>query len=227
MLLGRVTIACIVLAGGPPARAADRLAIAGMGEGAPSFGSSAGEAGDPAMAVVYAGADPGPRDCTCDGLALAAIRGVAQSAPGSRTGALFRSLLVPGYGQFYNAQPVKGGFLLGAEIALLSTALAFHLAGDSVLTAYSRDARAQVSTDPTGRVQQLYDSAQARYRVRDALLLSATGIWVLNLADAYLSGGKGLPALDAGRTSPASDRGLAPLAAIRPGHAILGVQGRF
>ena len=197
-----------------------------------SSGSPTGSASEPAVAAVHDRADPVPdtHSCAGVGLALDAARGAAESAPGSRTGALFRSLLVPGYGQLYNDQPLKGGLVLGTEIALLSTALAFHLAGDSVLTAYTQQARAQVSTDPTGRVQQLYRDAQARYQVRDALLFAATSVWALNLADAYLSGGKGCRGrliLDAGGAIPMSNRGLAPLAAIRPGHAILGLQGRF
>ena len=155
-----------------------------------------------------------------------AVRGVAQATPGSRTGALFRSMLVPGYGQVYNGDRVKGGLLFGTEIALLSAALAFHLAGDSLLNASSREPRLQLSGDPTGRAQQLYDSAQARYRIRDGLLLAATGMWVLNMADAYLSGGRGSRIVEAG-SSLRSSRELAPLAAIRPGQAILGLQGRF
>jgi TM2 domain-containing membrane protein YozV len=238
MLLGRLIIICVVpaLAGVPNARA-EPLPISPIRDAANASGfpggiGFSGGTGDLAVAVVRDRADPIPDVCHCDGVGLArdAARGAAASAHGSRAGALFRSLLVPGYGQLYNDQPLKGGIVLGAEIALLSTALAFHLAGDSVLSAYSRQARAQVSTDPTGQVQQLYESAQARYRVRDALLFTATSIWALNLADAYLSGGKGFRGrliLESGRAGPTSDRGLAPLAAIRPGHVILGVQGRF
>ncbi|OFX25340.1 MAG: hypothetical protein A2V77_23770 [Anaeromyxobacter sp. RBG_16_69_14] len=245
MLLCRVIIICLVpaLAGVPSARA-ERLAISPIREAANASGFPGGtgfpgglgfrgrNTGDLAVAVVRDRADPIPDVCSCDGLGLAqdAARGAAASSHGSRSGALFRSLLVPGYGQLYNDQPLKGGIVLGAEIALLSTALVFHLAGDSVLSAYTRQARAQVSTDPTGRVQQLYESAQTRYRVRDALLFTATSIWALNLADAYLSGGKGWKGrlnLESGRAGPTSDRGLAPLAAIRPGHVILGLQGRF
>ncbi len=238
MLLGRMIIICVVALVGVPSARAERLAIspfrdAANASGFPGgIGFPGGAAGDLAVAVVRDRADPVPDVCHCDGVGLArdAARGVAESAHGSRAGALFRSLLVPGYGQLYNDQPLKGGIVLGAEIALLSTALAFHLAGDSVLSAYTRQARAQVSTDPTGRVQQLYEGAQARYRVRDALLFTATSVWALNLADAYLSGGKGFKGrliLEAGRAGPMSDSGFAPLAAIRPGHVILGVQGRF
>jgi hypothetical protein len=112
----------------------------------------------------------------------------------------------------------------GTEIALLSSALAFHLAGDSLMGAYDTEARRQLSGGPTGRVQQLYDSAHTRYRVRDGLLLAATGVWVLNMADAFLSGGKSRAAVVADRRS---DREFTVLAAIRPGQAVFGLQGQF
>jgi len=162
-----------------------------------------------------------------DELGIAAVRGVAEAAPGSRTGALFRSMLVPGYGQYYNGQPRKAAVFLGVEVALLSTALAFHLGGDKVLSLYGRAASAQAGSNSTGQVQQLYESAQARFQVRDALLLTASALWAINLADAYLSGGGKQPFVDSADQRPVAGSGFAPLAAIRPGVAILGVQGRF
>lgn len=39
--------------------------------------------------------------------------------------ALFRSALVPGWGQFYNDKPVKGGIFLGLHIALVATTVTF------------------------------------------------------------------------------------------------------
>ena len=47
----------------------------------------------------------------------------------SRTDALYRSLLAPGWGQLYNRQPVKAGLFAAAELALLGGALAFQLEG--------------------------------------------------------------------------------------------------
>jgi TM2 domain-containing membrane protein YozV len=226
MVLGRVVTACAALAvltSASAARGGDAFAI----DRARGQDGVSGSASEPAIASAHAGAQAVAEfhSCPGDGLAVAAARGAVESAPGSRTGALFRSMLVPGYGQLYNGQRLKGGLLFGVELALLSTALAFHLAGDSVLSAYNQQARAQVSADPTGRIQRLYDGAQARYRVRDELLMAATGLWVLNIADAYLSGGRARPLLGAGAAR--SGRDFAPLAAIRPGRAIFGLQGRF
>ena len=227
MVLGRVVTACAALAmltGASGARGGDSFALGG-GRGEDESRNSSDE---PAIAAARAGPEASAEfhSCPGDGLAMSAIRGAAQSAPGSRTGALFRSMLVPGYGQLYNGQRLKGGLLFGAEIALLSTALAYQLAGDSYLTAYNRETRLQLNSDPSGRLQQLHDAAQKRYRVRDSLLLAATGMWILNMADAYLSGGRARAVLKAG-SGGWRDRELAPLAAIRPGHAIFGLQGRF
>lgn len=226
MVLGRVVTGCAALAlatAAVGARGSD-LPI-GMGRGEDETRAAADE---PTIASAHAGPESTAdfHSCPGDGIANMAVRGVAQAAPGSRAGALFRSILVPGYGQVYNGHRLKGGLLFGTEVALLSAALALHLAGDSILSVYNREARLQLSGDPTGRLQQLYDSAQARYRVRDGLLLAATGVWVLNMADAYLSGGKSRVILEAGGTMK-SRRELAPLAAIRPGQAVFGVQGRF
>lgn len=175
-------------------------------------------------AIAVAAAPLAPR---ADDLSIAAVQGAAEYSPGSRAAALFRSILVPGYGQLYNGQPVKAGIVFGTELALLSTALAFHLAGEGALAGYSRQTAAQAGTDPSGRAQRLYDDAQSRYRVRDALLFAATGIWVLNIIDAYVCGGKGRSLLDVGTSKALNERKFAPLASIRPGEAVLGVQGHF
>ncbi len=227
MALGRIVTACAALAFVAHASGA-RGEEFPIGMGGRGEDESRNSADEPAIASAHAGPQSTAdfHSCPGDGLAHMAIRGVADSAPGSRAGALFRSMLLPGYGQVYKGQPFKGGLLLGTEIALLSAALAFHMAGDAVLSAYNREARLQLSGDSSGRAQQLYDSAQTRYRVRDGLLLAATGVWVLNMADAYLSSGRARRLLEAGGAAR-TNRELAPLAAIRPGQAVFGLQGRF
>ncbi|HEX7490000.1 MAG TPA: hypothetical protein VF341_13920 [Anaeromyxobacteraceae bacterium] len=155
---------------------------------------------------------------SADELALAAERGAAELGPDCRVGAVFRSLLVPGYGQLARGERVKGALVLGAEVALLGSALAFHLAGDAADARYG---------PPDGAVgpQRLRALADARHRIRDALLLGASALWVASVADAFLGGRRGAPALELSTRS--DERRLAPLAAIRPGLALLGVQGRF
>ena len=153
-----------------------------------------------------------------DELALAAERGAAELAPGCRAGALFRSLLLPGYGQLARGERVKGALVMGVEAALLGTALAFHLAGDAA------DARYSARPDDAAGPQRLRELAAGRLRIRDALLFGASALWMASVADAFL-GGRGAPALAV--STRFEDRRLAPLAAIRPGLALFGMQGRF
>jgi hypothetical protein len=148
-------------------------------------------------------------------------------APGPRRcrlAAAVRSIFLPGFGQLYNGDRIKAGFVLGAEIALLGAALGFHLTGASALAASHETRPTEAVPDPAGRARALSDQAASRYRTRDSLLATATVVWAVNVADAYLSGrGSGL--LDWGVA--ATERGLAPLAAIRPDGALVGVQGHF
>src|SRR5690349_10147837 len=159
-----------------------------------------------------------------DVVARFGILGASSAEPGTRSGAFFRSMVLPGYGQLHNGQRVKAGLFLGAEMALLGTALAFHLAGDSIAATY---ARAPSPADRSPNAQALAAAAAARYGVRDTLLFAASALWGLNVIDAFLSGSRGPPAGAAlGMADPAR-RVLAPLAAIRPGMAVLGLQGRW
>ncbi len=152
-------------------------------------------------------------------LALVAERGSAELGPDCRVGAVFRSLLVPGYGQLARGERVKGAIVFGAEVALLGTALAFHLAGDA--------ANARYSAQPNDAIgpQSWRALADSRHHVRDVLLFGASALWAASIADAFLGGRRGTPALELAIRS--DERRLAPLAAIRPGLALLGVQGRF
>src|SRR5689334_16146623 len=101
-----------LLVSGPPVRADEPAAEPSSGRSPPTGTALAGE-----------------RDAAK--LALVAERGAAELDPECRVGAVFRSLLVPGYGQLARGDRVKGALFLGAEVALLGTALAFHLAGDA------------------------------------------------------------------------------------------------
>jgi TolB-like protein len=124
----------------------------------------------------------------------------------SRKDGAFRSLLVPGWGQVYNREPLKAGVILGTEVALLGAAGAFHLAGGSAKSDY------QKSTDPA-KAASLRADAQRDFRWRNGLLVAAGALWVLNVADAYLSGVDG-------------DR-LVAGAVVTPGEGQLVLAGRF
>lgn len=102
----------------------------------------------------------------------------------TRGGALYRSLLLPGWGQLYNRQPIKGAAIAGAEVAALGAALAYHFIGQSKQDAYRKL--------PAGQPTQVYEAriseAESRYDMRNILLYVAIGIHALNIIDALVSG---------------------------------------
>lgn len=127
----------------------------------------------------------------------------------SRSEALYRSLLLPGWGQFYNRQPVKAWLVIGGEVALGAAALAYHLAGQSAYDRYTRaNTAAQLGPQPSAEARRLYDDATSKYRTRNWLLVGVAGLWALNAADAWLSGVDGERLLSGG---VAQGAGLAPL----------------
>jgi TolB-like protein len=127
----------------------------------------------------------------------------------SRGDAAFRSLLVPGLGQLYNRQPVKGWFFAGAAAGLAGAAIGFHLAGAS---AFDRYRKATSSAEAT----RLYEQASSRNTTRNWLLVGLAAAWAVNVVDAYTSGVDGQAMLGGGVA-------VAPL----PGGAGLALAGRF
>jgi TolB-like protein len=106
----------------------------------------------------------------------------------SRRDAVFRSLLLPGFGQLYNRQPAKAAVFGLAEAALLGGAVAAHLAGAAAEDDYRARTGADLGSDPSAAAAALRETAQDRYQLRNALLWAAAGVWALNVADAYWSG---------------------------------------
>lgn len=95
----------------------------------------------------------------------------------TKGGAVFRSLLLPGWGQFYNRQEAKSWIFIGGEATLLGGALGFHLLGANQQSIY-------VATGQSGP----YQKAERMYELRNvALVLVGVG-WGLNVLDAYLNG---------------------------------------
>ena len=117
----------------------------------------------------------------------------------SKKDAIFRSLLIPGWGQIYNREPVKGYVFMGAIGASIGTGIAFHLIGASAEQAYksANDAAlcASAGLPATCTAEQkqaaadsLRTKAESRYTVRNVALGVAGSLWLLNVLDAYFSG---------------------------------------
>ncbi len=114
----------------------------------------------------------------------------------SRSDAAFRSLLVPGLGQFYNRQPVKGWLFAGAEVALVGSAVTYHLLGSQAYDRYL--AYGGGSGTPSLEAARRYDQASSYYRTRNWLVGGAAVVWALNVVDAYVSGVDGEALLGGG-----------------------------
>jgi TolB-like protein len=95
----------------------------------------------------------------------------------TQSAAVFRSVLIPGWGQFYNRQPAKGWSFIGTEGILLGGALTLHLAGQQSHARYVE----------TGDLLP-YDQAVRLLEARNVVLIVAGVVWAYNVLDAWLNG---------------------------------------
>lgn len=117
----------------------------------------------------------------------------------SKKDAVFRSLIIPGWGQIYNREPVKGYVFEGAIVASLGAGLAFHFLGASAERQYkdntSRDQLCALlgkagcsEQEAAAEAESLRSKAESRFTTRNVALIVAGSLWLLNVVDAYVSG---------------------------------------
>ncbi len=99
----------------------------------------------------------------------------------TRSGAVFRSVLLPGWGQFYNREPVKGSVFILAELAAVAGAATLHVMGTNAEKAYD------TAADPAAQ-DRYVDQAESRYRWRNGLILTAVTLHLVNVLDAFING---------------------------------------
>jgi TolB-like protein len=112
----------------------------------------------------------------------------------SRSGAAFRSVVLPGWGQSYNDQAVKGA-IFGATaggLVLATAALGGH-ALYGAFVEYPSAGRVGASSKLSAEEKLAYvESVRVRSNTEAyaAQIVggAAVGVWLLNIADAYLSG---------------------------------------
>lgn len=110
-------------------------------------------------------------------LAAVPVRAAQESAPTkSPRGAMVRSVLLPGWGQVYTGHPWRGVAVCSVEAALLAMTWRERRAADREFEAWERTADA-ASLDE-------YDRRMGR---ADEILGFAIGVFLLNIADAYVS----------------------------------------
>lgn len=102
----------------------------------------------------------------------------------TRSGAIYRSLLLPGWGQFYNREPLKGSLFVGGEVVAAGLSAMFHLFGSQAQSDY--DALGGGANPET--FSDLRDEASQHYKMRNAMIYTAIGIHVLGILDAAFNG---------------------------------------
>lgn len=126
----------------------------------------------------------------------------------TRSDAAFRSMLVPGWGQAYNRQPVKGAVFGGAALLAVGGAVAYHLKGSKAESDYNAKVTAgQLGTDPGSAAAKLRADANSAYRTRNVFVYGALGVWAVAAADAYLFGVDGEKAAEGLALAPTAPEG--------------------
>ena len=97
----------------------------------------------------------------------------------SRLGAGFRSAIVPGWGQIYNKEPVKGALLLSAALGVLG--------GASTMIGLSTVERNRYSLNRPETVTSR-SRANTDILAANALLISYGALWAIGLVDALVNG---------------------------------------
>lgn len=112
----------------------------------------------------------------------------------SRSGAFFRSLVVPGWGQSYNRETGKA-VLVGATVGALilgsaGTGLSAWLTERSYrgFADEEREAVIQKGLNPSSVVEELRVSANTQYSIAAGLAGAVALVWLGNAVEAYLSG---------------------------------------
>ena len=93
----------------------------------------------------------------------------------SPTGALLRSAVIPGWGQFYNREPLKGLGYGSLQAGLLGWVLYENSRADEARENH------QLTGDPAW--EQAYEE---HYNRRRSLIWYTAGAWVLSMLDAYV-----------------------------------------
>ena len=68
--------------------------------------------------------------------------------------AAFRSMIFPGWGQFYNDRPKKGGIILGAELFAAGSAISSYILYKQSKAAYDRATQRDIASDKYLEMEQ-------------------------------------------------------------------------
>jgi hypothetical protein len=113
----------------------------------------------------------------------------------SRSDAVFRSVLIPGWGQWYNRQEQKGTFIMVLSAGLLAGGVTSYVLGKQAERAYT-GITPQAPGVCSGRdgdrftqcVRDQKLTAQSRYNLATGLFIGLGAVYAYNLLDAFLFG---------------------------------------
>ena len=97
--------------------------------------------------------------------------------------AAFRSMIFPGWGQFYNDRPKKGGIILGAELFFAGSAISNYILYKQSKAAYDRATQRDLASDKYIEMEQY---AQINWVSLGAM----SSIWLYAVIDAYIDARK-------------------------------------
>lgn len=112
-----------------------------------------------------------------------------------RPAAALRSLAVPGWGQLYKGEAVKGWALVGVWGAAAGGTLVAHFKRQSAEEAYL------AARDPQ-EIQDRYDDFNRWHKARGALALGLAAVWTYATLDALVLGGPEIPEVGAFELGP-------------------------
>jgi hypothetical protein len=119
-------------------------------------------------------------------------------SPPSQMAPVWRSMVVPGWGQFYNGQETKGlAFSIGQAI-LVPIAIGAHL--------YSENAAAQARETNISSARDIYaDRSQRGHHIAVAAGIAAAALYIYNIVDAGLWSGYNVDTDNHSKTQPYPD----------------------
>ncbi|MCX6136755.1 MAG: DUF5683 domain-containing protein [Ignavibacteriales bacterium] len=107
----------------------------------------------------------------------------------SKSEAVFRSFVVPGWGQMYNKQQLKGYIFLCGQTMLIGSYFYFNQKYSDTYNNYS------LEKDPT-KTAKLFDDAESAKNRRNLIGYAIAGTWILGMVDAYVFGWDNTQILD-------------------------------
>ncbi len=93
--------------------------------------------------------------------------------------AAFRSMIFPGWGQFYNDKPRKGSIILGSELLMAASTISSYVLYKQSKNAYDRSTQRDVASDN-------YSEMEKYAQINWVSLGVMGGIWLYAIVDSYI-----------------------------------------